>query len=230
MIEIEPQDIIKQYLTFLNNKEFPCVGAKAALARQHIKCMVADNMACPKDDLTILQFLYDFVDDYRNSKEIFHSAAIVFKGPGLLSEEIFDELLWKRLQALADLDERNYNCDKRVNADPSSVNFSFSLKEEAFFIIGLHAASSRPARHFKYPTLTFNPHAQFETLKEDGRYEMIKAVIRKRDIAFSGSVNPMLNDFGKSSEACQYSGRNYDNHWQCPLNNKHAKINHRSSS
>jgi FPC/CPF motif-containing protein YcgG len=230
MIENESEIIIKEYLAFLNNKAFPCVGAKAALARQQIKCMVADHMACPKDDLAILLLLYDFVDDYRKSKKTFHSATIIFKGPALLNEEMFDELMWKRLQALANLDERNYDYDKRVNADPSSVNFSFSLKEEAFFIIGLHPASSRQARQFKYPTLAFNPHAQFEKLKETNSYEMIKNVVRKRDIAYSGSVNPMLQDFGKSSEAFQYSGRNYGDQWQCPLNITHAKIKHNSSS
>jgi uncharacterized protein len=229
MIEIESQAIINEYLTFLSNKAFPCVGAKAALARQQIKCLVVNHMACPKDDMAILQFLYDFVDHYRNSKEIFHSAVILFKEPGLLDEESFDELLWKRLQALADLDAENYDYDKRVNADPSSANFSFSLKEEAFFIIGLHPASNRQSRQFRYPALAFNPHAQFEKLRETNSYEMIKEAIRKRDISYSGSVNPMLENFGKSSEVCQYSGRKYDNQWQCPLNSKHAKIKHNSA-
>lgn len=229
MIEIESAAIIEEYLFFLGNKAFPCVGAKAALAGRHLKCMVADHMGCPKDDLAILQFLYDFVDEYRNSRKTFHSAAIIFKDPGLVCEEIFDELLWKRLQALADLDQRNYDYDKRVHADPSSAHFSFSLKEEAFFIIGLHPASSRRARKFKYPTVAFNPHAQFEKLKETKSYEMLKAMVRKRDIAFSGSVNPMLKDFGKNSEVYQYSGRNYDNQWQCPLSMKHGTNKHNSS-
>src|ERR1700730_16719391 len=217
MIEIESQAIIGEYLAFINNKAFPCVGAKAALARQHIKCMVADHMECPKDDRAILQFLYDFVDDYRNSGGTFHSAAIIFKGPVSVNEESFDELLWKRLQALEDLDKRNYAHDERVHADPSSAHFSFSLKEEAFFIIGLHPSSSRPTRQFKYPTLAFNPHAQFEKLREANRYKKMKDTVRKRDIAYSGSVNPMLKDFGESSEVYQYSGRKYDNKWQCPL-------------
>ena len=46
------------------------------------------------------------------------------------------------------LDAENYNYDDRVEADPSSAKFSFSIKEEAFYIIGLHAASSRQARQF----------------------------------------------------------------------------------
>lgn len=41
-------------------------------------------------------------------------------------------------------------------------------------------------------------------------------------MAYSGSINPMLEDFGTSSEVYQYSGRKYDAEWRCPLkfNNK----------
>ncbi len=53
----------------------------------------------------------------------------------------------------------------------------------------------------------------------------MKNAIRKRDVAFSGSVNPMLEDFGKTSEVYQYSGRNYDSNWQCPLKITHATTN-----
>jgi len=179
--------------------------------------MVAGNMACPKDDLVILQFLYNFVEDYRNSQMPFHSAAIIFNQPQMISEELFEELLWQRLQALIELDQKNYHYDKRVSDDPASPFFSFSLKEEAFFIIGLHSESSRLARQFKYPTLVFNPHSQFEKLRETNRYEQMQTVIRKRDIAYSGSVNPMLEDFGTASEVFQYSGRKYDAEWRCPL-------------
>ncbi len=217
----DKQKIIKQYLSFIDAKEFPCIAAKAAMAKQNIKCFVADNMACPKDDAAILQFLYHFVEDYRNSNEFYHSAVIIFSNPQILNEEMFDGLLWQRLQALEILDAKNYTYDNRVEADPASGNFSFSIKEEAFYIIGLHPASSRQARQFNYPALVFNPHLQFEQLKENAKYEMMKNTVRKRDVALSGSVNPMLQDFGKSSEAFQYSGRKYDESWKCPL-----KINH----
>ena len=73
--------VVEEYLSFLQNKEFPCIAAKAALARQQVKCMVAGNMACPKDDTGILQFLYEFVEEYRMSKDFYHTATIVFSGP-----------------------------------------------------------------------------------------------------------------------------------------------------
>ncbi|MEO6453226.1 MAG: guanitoxin biosynthesis heme-dependent pre-guanitoxin N-hydroxylase GntA [Ginsengibacter sp.] len=221
MITSKAPVIINEYLAYLKNKEFPCIGAKAALAREQVKCMVADHMACPNNDISILQFLYDFTDQYRKAKEFYHSAAVIFTAPAFINEELFDELLWQRLQALADLDAKNYSFDKRVNNAPTSPNFSFSVKEEAYYIIGLHSNSSRQSRRFSYPVLVFNPHAQFEELRETSKYDIMKNVVRKRDIAYSGSVNPMLEDFGTSSEVYQYSGRKYDDTWECPL-----KINH----
>ncbi len=228
-IKIDTGAVINEYLSFLDTKEFPCIAAKAALANQNVKCMVAGNMACPKDDADILHFIYDFVDEYRRSKDFYHTAAIIFTGPQIYNEEMFDTFLWQRLQALEMLDAKTYVYDSRVEADPSSAKFSFSIKEEAFYIIGLHTASSRQARQFKYPTLVFNPHAQFEQLKETAKYDMMKNAVRKRDIAFSGSVNPMLQDFGESSEAYQYSGRKYEESWQCPLKITHAETKHNSS-
>ena len=230
MNEFEAHAIAGEYFAFLNSKQFPCVGAKATLAKQQIKCMIAGNMSCPEDDASILKFLYSFIDDYRKSTKLYHSATIIFSSPELVDEKMFDELLWQRLQALANLDAQNYCYDKRVVADPASANFSYSLKEEAFYIIGLHPSSSRRARRFKHPTLVFNAHEQFEQLRKTRRYQVIKNVVRKRDIAFSGSVNPMLEDFGKSSEVYQYSGRQYDAAWQCPLKINHATAKNNSSS
>lgn len=209
--------IIDSFLDFLQDKTFPCVSARAAVAKEKVSCLVVDHIACPKDDHSILHFLYDFVDAYRSSKDVFSSAAIIFEGPLDSTEELFDTLLWKRLQALSNMDAANYAYDQRVDADPASPNFSFSIKEEAFFIIGMHPGSSRAARRFMYPVLVFNPHAQFEELKRKNKYDTIRNITRKRDTAYSGSVNPMLDDFGRSSEAKQYTGREYDAEWKCPF-------------
>jgi FPC/CPF motif-containing protein YcgG len=215
--------VFEEYKEYIEDKEFACVAAKAALAKQHIQCMVAGHMACPRDDNAILQFLYQFIDTYRGSTELYHSAVVIFELSDIANEGMFDSLLWQRLQALSALDARNYAYDSRVDAAPTSPKFSFSLKQEAFFIIGLHPNSSRSVRQFKYPALVFNPHQQFEQLKETNKYESLKKVVRKRDLSVSGSINPMLEDFGEASEVYQYSGRQYDQIWQCPLNVYHGK-------
>jgi len=159
------------------------------------------------------------VDQYRSSRESYHSAAVIFKGPANTDEETFDTLLWERLKALSTLDKANYLHDNRVDENPEAPNYSYSLKSEAFFVVGLHPGSERRSRRFKYPTLIFNPHAEFEKLRKLNRYEKLKDVVRKRDVIFSGSVNPMLDDFGNSSEVSQYSGKRHDHKWKCPLAN-----------
>ncbi|MHA4842596.1 guanitoxin biosynthesis heme-dependent pre-guanitoxin N-hydroxylase GntA [Flavitalea antarctica] len=208
-------------LNFINSQSYPCIAARSAAKNQNISIYEASHLACPFDDKLILQFLYDFVDNYRNNQDLFTSAAIIFRGPETISENEFENLFWSRLQALHNMDCRLYNYDQRVDSDPSSGNFSFSLKEEAFFIIGLYPGSLRPARNFSYPVIVFNPHQQFERLRQEKRFEKMKTVIRKRDLDATGSINPMLSDFGELSEAFQYSGKMYDAAWTCPL-----KINH----
>lgn len=219
-------DISIEYAKFLQNDNFPCVAAKAALQRNQTRTLIAGHMACPNDDHDILNFVYQFVDEYRGSETSFHSAAVIFKQPENISEEMFEKFMWLRLQSLSDIDATNFPFDKRVSIYPDDVNFSFSLKSEAFFIIGLHPCSSRPARRFKYPALVFNPHAGFDQMRSQNQYEKMKNVVRKKDLAFSGSINPMLDDFGNSSEVFQYSGKNYSSSWQCPLHIKHATTDH----
>lgn len=205
------------FRAFVDDASFPCVAAKAALSRDQMKLFVAGHIACPKDDREILEFIYGFVEEYRSAENNFHTACVIFPESEGLNEAMFERFLWMRLQALSDLDSVQYPYDQRVSPDPHSDQFSFSLKEEAFFVIGLNPDSSREARRFKYPTLVFNPHAQFEELRSLKRYDKMKNIVRKRDVALSGSINPMLQDFGAASEVYQYSGMQYDSNWQCPF-------------
>jgi FPC/CPF motif-containing protein YcgG len=180
-------------------------------------------MSSDEEDDLIVSFLYDFVDYYRRSIKPYHTAAVIFKAPELHHEHRFDELLWERLLSLHEIDRQRFAHDPRVDSDPTSAHYSYSLKEEAFFIVGLNPMSNRMARQFRYPAIVFNPHAEFEKLRNKHKYEPMKTAVRKRDVHFSGSVNPMLKDFGEESEVFQYSGLQYDLTWQCPLKNS---LNH----
>lgn len=48
-------DIAEDYFSFIDDKEFPCVAAKAAYARDQVQVLVCDHIACPKDDYSIIQ-------------------------------------------------------------------------------------------------------------------------------------------------------------------------------
>ncbi len=197
---------------------FPCVGAKAALAKGTLDVLGARDIESAWDDLRIHDRLRCFAARYRAEPTLFRSLAVVFAGPDELSEEAFERAIWQRIQSLSDKDVwLGQSWDERVSADPDSPHFSLSFGGEAFFVVGLHPRASRPARRFARPAMIFNLHDQFETLRAQGRYETMREKIMVRDEMLAGSRNPMLSRHGEASEARQYSGRAVDSGWQCPF-------------
>ncbi|MBI0476447.1 YqcI/YcgG family protein [Sphingomonas sp. MA1305] len=197
---------------------FPCVGAKAALAKGTLDVLGARDIESAWDDLRIHDRLRCFAARYRAEPTLFRSLAVVFAGPDELSEEAFERAIWQRIQSLSDKDVwLGQTWDERVSADPDSPHFSLSFGGEAFFVVGLHPRASRPARRFARPAMIFNLHDQFETLRAQGRYETMREKIMVRDEMLAGSRNPMLSRHGEASEARQYSGRAVDSGWQCPF-------------
>ena len=200
------------------DRGFPCVGAKAALARGTLSVLACDRIDSAWDDLRIHDGLVRFAGDYRADPGLFRSFAVVFDGPDGLDEPGFETALWKRVQSLSDKDAwRGQSYDGRVSPDPDDPHFSLSFGGEAFFVVGLHPAASRPARRFARPAMVFNLHDQFERLRAEGRYEGMREKILVRDEILAGSRNPMLARHGASSEARQYSGRVVDDGWRCPF-------------
>lgn len=215
----EDQDHFERLLQdHVENRLFPCVGAKAALARGTLNVLACNRIDSNWDDLRIHDGLLRFAEAYREEPALYRSFAVVFDGPTDLGEAAFETALWARVQSLSDKDVwRGQDYDPRVSADPDDVHFSLSFGGEAFFVVGLHPNASRPARQFAKPTLVFNLHDQFEQLRADGRYETMREKILMRDEALAGSRNPMLARHGEASEARQYSGRMVDSGWQCPF-------------
>jgi uncharacterized protein len=202
----------------VDDRAFPCVGAKAALARGTLQVLAADSIASAWDDLRIHDALLRFTQAYRDDPGLFRSFAVIFEGPDDLSESDFEAALWARVQSLSDKDVwRGQEYDPRVSSDPANPHFSLSFGGEAFFIVGLHPNASRPARRFDRPTMVFNLHDQFERLRAEGRYEGMREKILSRDEALAGSRNPMLARHGETSEARQYSGRAVGKDWACPF-------------
>lgn len=219
------EDYTDELLRMIGQSAYPCIGAKAVTTKQTLSTLVASDLSQSHDDEQIIEFLYRFIDEYRKAGDVLCSAAVIFQSPSPLTETKFDSLLWARLQALADIDASNYVYDLRVSSDPTSRNFGFSIKSEALYVIGLHPDSSRPARRFTRPAIVFNPHAQFERLRARGKYDAMKRAVRQRDLVYAGTVNPMLADFGESSEAVQYSGIQNGTNWKCPFASQHRGDN-----
>ena len=207
---------------FLRDKiaepQFPCVGAKSAMARGTLKTLSCRSLTSGWDDLDIHRELMEWAWQYRADPEGLRSLAAIFEGPRNLREDEFEDAMWSRIQSLADKDHwLGQPYDHRVSADPADSHFSLSFGGEAFFVVGMHPNASRPARRTPFPVLVFNLHDQFERLREEGRYDRLRERILERDVALAGDINPMLARHGEISEARQYSGRIVGDSWECPF-------------
>ena len=170
------------------------------------------------EDFALWLGLSGFAKTLKPGAMVVQSFAVIFPDTPQLTEMQFERALWDRLQGLHYIDtQMGQAWSDETLPDPETNKFSLSIAGESFFVIGMHPGASRPARRFEHATLIFNSNAQFEALREDGRYYQMQKIIRERDIALAGSINPMLRDFGQGSEASQYSGRHVDESWTCPF-------------
>ena len=208
----------EKFKTFVQASQYPCLGAKSALNNKSYRISHYSQLGSMAATESLAGDLRDFISERGNIRGKFSTFVAIFSSPSSVSEQLFEELLWKQLSYLSSVDDEDWNAD--ISSNPEDNDFGYSFGGTAFFVVGLHDNSSRFARRFSYPTLVFNPHDQFDFLKKNGKYTKMLNMIRKRDSTLQGSINPMAADFGTISEARQYSGREVSESWKCPFLNK----------
>jgi len=215
---IEDLSAVKKIRDYIAKPDFPCVGAKAALVQGNVEFRVYRDLADSGSATGLLFDLLTYVQTIDLDDPRIQSFVAIFPETDRVNEEEFETLLFDRLGDLSRESEfLDFGWHEDVSPDPSNPHFSMSIAGHPFFVVGMHPNASRNARRTPFPVLVFNSNLQFDRLKADGRYDKLKAEIRKREIKFNGSINPMLNDHGRSSEARQYSGRKLPKNWSCPM-------------
>jgi FPC/CPF motif-containing protein YcgG len=212
--EDAPHEAFAAALTeFVDHPRFPCVGGKAAFHQRNATVRLYDSLGTTSAAATMGDDLADFVAAVEPDQR-FVSFVAMFRGPEIADERHFESLLWRQLRLLAERDSEPWSDE--VSANPRHDHFGFSFAGSALFVVGLHPRASRDARRAGSPMLVFNPHRQFERLRDEDRYTRVRDVIRRRDEQLQGTINPMVGDFGGASEARQYSGRQVQPDWQPP--------------
>lgn len=211
------EDIFHSIADKISDIEYPCVGAKAALNSKQIRLGMYNSMATEETTEQLGKDLKHYIAETTAANSEYMTMVAVFREEDPCSEHAFEQKLWAQLQRLHDSDDSQHPWDPKVSSNPEDTDFSFSYSGTSFFVVGLHPNASRKARRLGYTAMAFNLHRQFEQLREKGVYDNMKKVIREREVAYDGSVNPMLGDFGDGLEAPQYSGRHVDESWKCPF-------------
>jgi len=196
---------------------FSCVGARAAVKNNTYRFALYGEMNSREATEGLAHDLCEYERERPSMETDFASFVACFAASSAKDEAEWERLLWSQLQSLHELDRRHYAWDSSVSSDPEDPDFSFSFAGTAFFVVGLHPASSRLARRFGWPALVFNAHEQFERLRGRNQFERIREAVRARDYRLQGSLNPNLADYGERSDARQYSGRAVEENWRCPF-------------
>ena len=204
---------------FVLNPAFSCVGAKSAVMHESQRIGVYDQLGGAGETAGLCRDLFTFAREVADAPADgeFRTFVAIFREPTGIDEAEFEKLLWEQLRQLNRADSAYHAWDPAISDDPEDPHFGFSFASTAFFIVGLHPHSSREARRFPWPTLVFNPHAQFQHLREEGRWDRLQQVIRTRETQLQGSLNPNLADYGTATEARQYSGRAVEADWHAPF-------------
>lgn len=215
------QWVREAFREYVGDERFPCLAAKGTVGRDDHDLHVYGVLGSTSASDALAADLALFARQAPSAGDRLPSFVAVFTGPMPASESAFERRLWTALQRLHERDDPAAGWDPSVSPDPDDPRFSFSFGGCALFVVGLYPRSSRLARRFRWPALVFNPHAQFERLRREGRFDRLRDQIRERDTALQGTINPSLADFGERSEAAQYSGRDTTAApWRCPFHQR----------
>lgn len=212
-------EVDAEFRAFVGEEAFPCLAGKGVVRRGEYTLGVYPEMGSVRAARLLASDLGRFTDGLPADGAGLRSFAAVFTGSIPSDEFMFERMLWRQLQRLHDADPVA-QWDAGVSGDPDDSDFSFSFGGRALFVVGLHPASSRLSRRFAWPALMFNPRAQFDRLKAEGRFTRLRDRVRARDVELQGTTNPNLADYGEASEARQYSGRATEADWQCPFHRR----------
>ena len=201
----------------VSDVNYPCVMARSVFNREAFRMSTYGRLGEPGNAEMLCRDLHEFNREFPVPVSGAVSFIACFDGPSAVDEASFERQLWSQLQSLHRVDQRYCDWAPDVDSDPASPNFSFSVAERGFFVIGMHPGASRLSRRTPMPVIVFNLHEQFVELRSTGKFEGIRDTVRSRDERLQGSVNPMAADFGAGSEAAQYSGRAVSNEWKCPF-------------
>lgn len=208
--DADAAELAAAFRRMILHPDYPCLGARSVMNRHRASVLVLPQLGAPEAGPQLLAALTEFAAA-TDIEDGFASFVATFRRPERTDEEGFERLLWQQLQYIADADSAPWS--GLVSDDPDDPHFSFSAGGTPYFVVGLHPDASRVARRAPWPTLVFNLHEQFDKLRADGTFPVMRRRIRERDSRLQGCPNPMVQDFGDASEARQYSGRAVDEQW-----------------
>jgi FPC/CPF motif-containing protein YcgG len=210
------EDVGREIKEVISQKNYPCIAALRSYHTDEFKVGLYGQFGTGESWHALREDLLNFVEEQKKTTSIYLTFWAVFEGDEF-GEDDFEKAMWNELSHLTSAEERDQDWQNITHSNPDDKAFRFSLGGTEFFVVGLHAKSARLARQFSKPALVFNVFNQFEQLEQLGQYDAMVNTNRQRDRKFQGNVNPMVEQYGDSWEAIQFSGKASSSEWKCPF-------------
>ena len=204
----------------VKQKFYPCVAAVQSVAKKDYVVQSARGFGTGTDRQAIRGAICKYLQEWKKTRSTTYTLWITFPEDQVTTEEEFEKLMWSEISNMTSIEESKKEWAEGWSKNPTDPNFTLCIHGQAFFVVGLHPLSSRPARRFPYPAIVMNAFDQFEDLTEQGLYEPMVSKNREREMRFSGSLNPMVETHGDKWESIQFSGRDNSKEWKCPFHFK----------
>ena len=134
-------------IDLIEQPDFPCVGAKSALAQRGFAVEAALSILAPADDLRIHDRIARWSREPDGNEGTFRSLAVAFAGPRRLDEKGFEAALWARLSALTAIDRaRGFATAPGYTDDPREIlsnGRTFDYEESMRLTTGARLWSNR---------------------------------------------------------------------------------------
>ena len=208
---------VEEIRNFVLQKNYPCVAAVKSVTADEFLVGHYKDFGSGRHWRELRADLENFIIEQEKTNSTYLTFWAVYSGKNQFSEQDFENRLWNELSHLSSVEQRENDWATLNMSDPQNPGFCLSLNGKAFFVVGLHPQSSRLGRRFSSPALVFNVIEQFENLENEGAYDPMKRAIRKRDLQFQGTVNPMVEKHGDKWESIQFSGQQNPDNWKCPF-------------
>jgi FPC/CPF motif-containing protein YcgG len=140
--------LIKKIQTQLQDKLM--IGA--ATKPTYHRFFLAGSMTDSKLDHAILQFLEVVAEEASKTPHCHVNAVVLFLGPDIITQEVFDQLFLQRMIALQQLDEAPTALENKSY----TTGLTLPICGKQFYVTGLHPAHRLKALRFPFPSLVFD--------------------------------------------------------------------------
>lgn len=188
-------DSLESKIASFLSPDYPCTPALSAL-KQGSLIITEIPGKIGSTGIDLRPMLQGFIDRLESRNEPYLSLWLSWD-PEEMSEEEFEIRLWREVRAFC-------------------PNLPVSFGSHQLFLVGMHPNSSRKARRFPRCSIIVNSFSQFERIEATGNYPSLVSSIRERDKKYSGSVNPMVEEYGDVWEEIQFSGKVNPPDWEPP--------------